>query len=389
VELPVFSYNTTWYGASVEVTQFNFSSTDVFTLRRLPTVPSGVNFLLCLKWRNGSVVTRYKLWENVGEVLNVPLYGGQIIPKNFVLEVWNLENGTVVSNASVVKIFSSLTQVPDNYQIPLVDFILADGVECNNLNGVAVQGTPLDLTNIVARYAGATLVPSGNYANTFNEWIDVSGSAFGAAPFATGLDIHHQPQVLLPAANCTRNFVRFSFDGTDRSFLCGSSFDYPITVYIVMRFSGNSNPQDFFRSNINGIKLSRFFTGLGTAISASPDAGGATLQSQIVPIGTFFIVKATWINGTHRLRVANGADLSGNNTAGSSTAIGSPSIGADGGIVACEAEFAEILIYNENIVAGGTKDAQIMAYLTALYLGGNFQEIVMTYDTGVAWLDNP
>ena len=38
---------------------------------------------------------RYKMWENVGEVLyfSVPNYSGQLIKKNFRFEIWSVSTG--------------------------------------------------------------------------------------------------------------------------------------------------------------------------------------------------------------------------------------------------------------------------------------------------------
>lgn len=94
--LPAFApvSDVTWRGASEVVKQFNYSATENFTLARCPVkpaqgiLPGGVGYVLCIKYRVGETVFRYKLWEDVGEVLNVPLYAGEVIKKNFCLEVW-------------------------------------------------------------------------------------------------------------------------------------------------------------------------------------------------------------------------------------------------------------------------------------------------------------
>src|SRR5688572_18229142 len=91
VQLPVFEVATEWLGYSELVQQYNFSASKSFYLKNRPAKPLGVNYLLCIKYRIGETVYRYKLWSNVGEVtLNeVPLYTNQLILPNFVLEVWS------------------------------------------------------------------------------------------------------------------------------------------------------------------------------------------------------------------------------------------------------------------------------------------------------------
>lgn len=89
-EIPAFDIiPTTWYGHSRCLLQFNYSSPRNFTIPHKIIRPSGtVNYIACIKYRVGRVVTRYKLWENTWGKLNAPLYTGQTIKKNFIIEIW-------------------------------------------------------------------------------------------------------------------------------------------------------------------------------------------------------------------------------------------------------------------------------------------------------------
>lgn len=129
IDLPVFSYSSDldWKGASEIATQFNYAASQQFVLRNRPAKPAGVNYCLCVSYRVGNTVYRWKLWENAGEVLNVPLYGGQVIQPNFVLEVWTVLNVTIVTNAAALRLFSGVVIIPTDLRSE--DTALATGVE--------------------------------------------------------------------------------------------------------------------------------------------------------------------------------------------------------------------------------------------------------------------
>ena len=111
--LPSFdSLSVEYSGASELVKQYNFSASQDFYLRNRPRRPSGANFLLCIRYRVGTNVFRYKLWSGVGEtgLDEVPLYQSQVIKKNFVLEVWNV--GSSVLNATEIRVMTSIFTLP-------------------------------------------------------------------------------------------------------------------------------------------------------------------------------------------------------------------------------------------------------------------------------------
>lgn len=139
-----------WNGASQRITQWNYSSTNNFVLTELPEPPEDSDFCLCIAYRVGYNVYRYKLWEGIGEVLNVPLYTGQIIKKHFSLEVWSTESSDEVNLGTAIQLTSSIravmTDVTDTFEV-------AEGVEAAN----QLYETPtvtVDTTNLVTWYRG-------------------------------------------------------------------------------------------------------------------------------------------------------------------------------------------------------------------------------------------
>ncbi len=112
VQLPAFTVaDVEWAGASQVVLQYNYSADKSFVLSARPTKPSGVNFGLCVRWRVGDEVFRYKLWRDDAFILSddaAPLYTGQVIKPNFVLEIWNLEDLTEASLEDAIDIYTSV-----------------------------------------------------------------------------------------------------------------------------------------------------------------------------------------------------------------------------------------------------------------------------------------
>lgn len=116
VVLPSFSIENTWLGASEIIRQFNYyfvGAPNGFSFPALPPKPANVNYCLCVRYRVGDTVTRYKLWEDVTELLYVDLYAGQPIRPYFSLEVWNVEtDGSPAVNAADLSIYLSKLYKP-------------------------------------------------------------------------------------------------------------------------------------------------------------------------------------------------------------------------------------------------------------------------------------
>jgi hypothetical protein len=94
--IPAFAYTgITWYGASHIVGTFNFTQDKLNSFPLIPDYPTGANFILCVSWKVGTTVYRYKFWQDKGELLYVPLYTNQSIPTtSFKIEVWNVSGET-------------------------------------------------------------------------------------------------------------------------------------------------------------------------------------------------------------------------------------------------------------------------------------------------------
>ncbi len=139
-----------WSGASQRITQWNYASTNNFVLTELPEPPADSDFCLCIAYRVGDDVYRYKLWEGIGEVLNAPLYTNQVIKKFFTLEVWSTASSDEVNLGTAIQLTSSIravmTDVTDTFEV-------VAGVEAAN----QLYQTPtvtVDTTNLRSWYRG-------------------------------------------------------------------------------------------------------------------------------------------------------------------------------------------------------------------------------------------
>lgn len=115
--IPVFSFvGLPWMEASFIVTEFPLASliTKYFSVRFPVTPPAGVNFCLAIRWidpSDGSVVRR-KLWEGVTESLDYPLYDGETILTEPVLEIWTVENSSECSLSAAFSLITGIISPP-------------------------------------------------------------------------------------------------------------------------------------------------------------------------------------------------------------------------------------------------------------------------------------
>lgn len=111
ITIPAFNVPYTWLGYSDIVVSFNFEAPNNFSLKSISGIINNPNFYLCISYRVGNIVTRYALWQNVGEVLFFsppPLYIGQPIKKNFRLEVWSTSQGSPAVSSSDSLLYTSV-----------------------------------------------------------------------------------------------------------------------------------------------------------------------------------------------------------------------------------------------------------------------------------------
>lgn len=101
-----------WAGASYAVASIPLALPANFAFR-LPVPVLSTTCVLAVKWIANNVVVRYKLWSDVGENFDYPLYAGEVIPATgAVLEVWNVAGSLTVTMAAARKLLLDLLEDP-------------------------------------------------------------------------------------------------------------------------------------------------------------------------------------------------------------------------------------------------------------------------------------
>lgn len=206
ITIPAFSYSGFfWKGASEIITQFNYTASKNFVLRRLPTVPANVNFVPVISYRIGMQTFRYKLWQHVSEHLAENLYNGEVIKKNFKIEIWNVEDYNEVSLASALTLNLSIRQFLSDFSS------LSPTAECSSVEvsqQAQISTAPALVSNgLLAHYATgseyeSTITQSGGLISA---WADNSSNGYNLAQ-AVNAD--------KPQAVTVDGFTRLSFDTT-------------------------------------------------------------------------------------------------------------------------------------------------------------------------------
>lgn len=383
VVLPTFeSGQFLWRDASELIMQFNYTATKNFTLRELPTPPVGVNFCLVIRYRIGLTTYRYKLWTNVNEVLNEPIYNGEVIKKNFVLEIWSvnvpffdppdfvLQPRYKVSLNSAINIKLSIRKIPDTYA-SLDEY--AD-------NTFLDEVTP---TEQVIVFGSQASPPTSGLAAWYKARdggliTDLSGNGrhnTGAATFDNGVTIGTLNRQTLNYLGSGAAFTEFA----------------PLTIYVIFKVTGWSS----------GNRLLSFINFGGTLetyveqITGSPQARGVrptaptntgsfniTLNREAV-LGFIHNSPTAPTFGVFELFDLAAGFISFNNF---STDVAINNIGRLGNMTAGNTmNIAEILMYTN--LHGDDEIEELQRYLTQEYFAG----VILTPGTvneGVRWLDN-
>ncbi len=112
--IPQFSLDSIdWLGASSIQFKLSYSLPSSFTLPVSFTAPAGATFCPVIRYDVANVPIRYKLWDNVSELLYIDLYAGQLIFKNFFIEIWNVEDFNTITNESPLILNTSRLRKPN------------------------------------------------------------------------------------------------------------------------------------------------------------------------------------------------------------------------------------------------------------------------------------
>ena len=217
VTIPAFEYSGIgWKGASEIITQFNYNASKNFILRQLPEKPVGVNFIPVIRYRIGMITYRYKLWDHEDGVLQENIYNGEVIKKNFVIEIWNISSSNTVILDEAITLMLSIKRILTDFS-NLSNYQDASSSEVSQQSQISVSPTTPVLNGLLGWYATGsgyegTITQSGGL---ISQWNDNSGNGYN---LVQGVDLD-KPQAVLDGG-----FTRLSF-GTTRWIGRGGGFD--------------------------------------------------------------------------------------------------------------------------------------------------------------------
>lgn len=391
IDLPAFSVTgLTWKNASEIVLQYNFSASTSFILLNRPTTPSGANFGLCIRYRVGATVFRYKLWDSASFLLNVPLYNREIIKKNFVLEIWSYgEDGgsgeTTAINTSAVRMITGVRTVPTDWRTDSADYALAVGGEFSALANTNVVPA-LVTENLVGHYDAALNHVEFDFSDKVQTMLNLSATPTlgnltqATAGFRPSHSFISPPTPLL-------NYPTVLFDGVDDVLTSVNAANFPngLSVFIIgtlKSWIADGMILTFLdtatRLYANGAGPSGTQKFRHNAFTSSGFIPAAALNE--VTVIELFIGA---VNGaTFWKTLTDGVDEAHGSTA---PVEGTLSVGADSfGGNPSELQLAEMLVYNAPVTLAGR--TLIRQYLEAKYFGAI--PMPLTFNSGSAWLDN-
>lgn len=113
ISIPSFNIVHAWNGYSEIVGEYHFEAPNNFSLK-IPhdgdVISLGTNYTLCVSYVNSdNSVVRYSLIRGAGDIFyfDLPVYNGQLIKKNFRIEIWNTSQVTC-SDTSTTNIYTSV-----------------------------------------------------------------------------------------------------------------------------------------------------------------------------------------------------------------------------------------------------------------------------------------
>ena len=129
LHIPAFTApHSAWSGASYIVARIPVRLTKNFAIR-LPITRISNTFCATIKWNEGTIVRRYKLWTGVGEKLGYAKYSGQVVPDSCTaIEIWSVTGRTSAVLPADWDLFITELNIP--------------------YNASQLQGTEYDITTI-------------------------------------------------------------------------------------------------------------------------------------------------------------------------------------------------------------------------------------------------
>lgn len=371
--LPIFAPVTpNWVGVPDITVAFNFECQNNFTLAvgslvigALNTYLAGLtivspNYIACLMWKDQKGnVHRYQLWSGVGEVvpLSFPLYNGQIIKKNFRIEIWSIGAGNVSESVGQLLTTSVLQGIDYRYasDAPLSS---NDGEVTNFAAISAYNPLAAPTTNLRSRFKASSGVSGTTWTALVGGPLWLGGNV-GNITTATDATISNQKVITntntLNVAPCTPTalavvYLVVKFNAGDTGSVFGISND--ITIL------GNTNVGLLSKANlalsIDGNGIGNIVVGQWCLVCAIFNPTSNTSGGYVIPISGNM---SEPVFGTpHDGTVAGSIGITiGTNTIGQTI----PSM-----------YLAEVLVYDTQVL--GPLRSSIITYVQSVYGPASF-----------------
>lgn len=368
IDLPAFSYASQGSAgqASVIVAQYNFSASQDFYLATLPVKPTGVTYGLCIRWRVGETVYRYKLWEdaqfNLSDV--VTLYARQRIRANFVLEVWNFP-GTASVQGSTIRMITSVRTAPTDFRT-ITDYALAVGAAFTDLSNVAptLYGSPVHRWTLPVSWQDSVggVVLNGTFPNYPTNNPADSTWLRGNTEFEHGVDDTLSGNI---ASKAWTNLTCYIVAAVDNASGLGKML-LQLTDYLTCKLGSTD------KLRVGGWNS-------GYVDVTIPDSDPHIFSFSVADLGGSTSGLTVQLDGT----VIGGALVDPPRiTAALPIIVG----GEYGGLHDGDLKVADIVMYNSVIPFGFADDISVRRYLRWYHFG----EIPLdaSFASGSAWLDN-
>jgi len=139
-------------GASVILSQWNYIIGKSFQLLDLPVQEVADSVGLAVRERlSDGTVRRYKLTNNDLFTIQDPLYNGEVLGSNCVIEAWTLKGQVSVVNTTVKKLRTSIRRQPPVFNT-VTDYEVNAGVQHSNQDEETARATLPDSANIASHY---------------------------------------------------------------------------------------------------------------------------------------------------------------------------------------------------------------------------------------------
>jgi hypothetical protein len=392
IELPAFAYTgLEWKGASEVISQFNFSASRKFTLSNLPTKPTDVNYGLCIRYRIGDTIHRFKLWDDDAFKLtgDVPVYSNQIIRANFVLEVWSYEDETVATNVAAIQMITSVRILPTDVSQLGVSAALAVGAEFRELGNTNTTATEPTTTSRMGWYRpddygiidnGPTATP-GALTNA-----DTSGNMTDLADTGIGVDIY-------AGTNALNGHAWLRFNGAtaymDASYAGGVQGLGRTFVGVMRIYAAGVDAGGWIVADFDGFNADKFIHLTDTTAITSKQDGTNYTPTALTLVDDEWVIFYLTVDRSGNavalhIEGAGTNEVTSGNVLGLATAMILGNDPNSVGAFAGKFDLAELLVFNA-VLSEADLTTNIQ-YLSEKFFDGF--SLPLTFNTGVAWLDN-